>query len=210
MYIYIYIYVYIYIYIHTYIIWCGPASDRTGVRKKKNTPPDKTGWRISFENTKSGAGLQFLPQDPMTKACNKCVFSQTPVSREPTRCGRCDAYRATATASPGRAVPRSSDVARDRNRRRGVAWSGVAWQHDMCTDTIRWMACDTSDITGKSYMSSDLRTEPVWSLWCVEQSMRGVVCVCVCVCACALCCGDVLYCNASLRCCAALFYVVLC
>ena len=35
----------------------------------KNTPPDKkTGWKISFENTESGAGLQFLLLGRMAKA----------------------------------------------------------------------------------------------------------------------------------------------
>ena len=40
----------------------------TGVCEK-NTPPDKkTGWKISFESTESGAGLQFLLLARMAKA----------------------------------------------------------------------------------------------------------------------------------------------
>ena len=33
-----------------------------------NTPSDKnTGWKVSFDNIESGAGLQFLPQGCMAK-----------------------------------------------------------------------------------------------------------------------------------------------
>ena len=51
------------------------------VSVKKNTPPyKKTGWEISFENTTSGAGLQFLPLGRMAKAqVKEAFFSQTPV-----------------------------------------------------------------------------------------------------------------------------------
>ena len=36
---------------------------------EKNTPSDKkTGWKISFESTQSGAGLQFLLLGPMASA----------------------------------------------------------------------------------------------------------------------------------------------
>ena len=42
---------------------------------EENTPPDKnTGWNISFENTKSVAGLQFLLLGHMAKAQVKGVF----------------------------------------------------------------------------------------------------------------------------------------
>ena len=50
---------------------CLAASsqeDDTGVCEK-NTPPDgKTGWKISFENTRSWAALQFLLLGRMAKA----------------------------------------------------------------------------------------------------------------------------------------------
>ena len=47
-----------------------------------STPPDKkTGWKISFESTKSRAGLQFLLSGPMAKAQVTGAFlSQTPAS----------------------------------------------------------------------------------------------------------------------------------
>ena len=42
---------------------------------EKNTPLDKkTGWKISFENTKSGAGLQLLLLGRVAKAHGKGVF----------------------------------------------------------------------------------------------------------------------------------------
>ena len=45
------------------------------VSVNKNTPLDKkTGWKISFENTKSGAGLQFLLQGHMAKAHGQGVL----------------------------------------------------------------------------------------------------------------------------------------
>ena len=51
------------------------------VSVQKHTPPDKkTGWKFSFENTKSGAGLQLLLLGRMAKARAKgIVCSQTPV-----------------------------------------------------------------------------------------------------------------------------------
>ena len=57
------------------------SSVLTGVGET-NTPPDKkTGWKISFESTKSRAGLQFLLPGPMAKAQVKGVFlSQKPAS----------------------------------------------------------------------------------------------------------------------------------
>ena len=42
---------------------------------EQNTPPDKkTGWKPSFESTKSGAGLQFLLLGRMAKAHLKGMF----------------------------------------------------------------------------------------------------------------------------------------
>ena len=59
---------------------CSPLqtvrdSRDTGVCEK-NTPPEKnTGWKISFENTKSRAGLQFLLVGRMAKArAKRSVF----------------------------------------------------------------------------------------------------------------------------------------
>ena len=48
---------------------------------ERNTPPEnKTHWNISFQGTKSGAGLQFLLPGHVAKAHVKGVFlSQTPV-----------------------------------------------------------------------------------------------------------------------------------
>ena len=59
-------YVYIYTYVH-------------GVCEK-NTPPDeKTGWKVSFESTKSSAGLQLPLLGRMARARRKGVFFvQTP------------------------------------------------------------------------------------------------------------------------------------
>ena len=47
-----------------------------------NTPSDeKTGWKITFESTKSVAGLQFLLLGRMAKARrNGLLLSQTPVA----------------------------------------------------------------------------------------------------------------------------------
>ena len=43
--------------------------------EKTNTPLDKkAGWKIIFQNTKSGAGLQFLLLDRTAKASAKGVF----------------------------------------------------------------------------------------------------------------------------------------
>ena len=50
------------------------------VSVNKNTPPDKkTGWEISFENTKTVAGLQFLLPGRMAKAQARalCLFTDT-------------------------------------------------------------------------------------------------------------------------------------
>ena len=46
----------------------------------EKTPLDKkTGENISFQKTKSGAGLQFLLLDCRARACTKETFLQTPV-----------------------------------------------------------------------------------------------------------------------------------
>ena len=73
--------------------WC------TGVCEK-NTPPDKkTGWNISFESTKSGAGLQFLLLGRMAKAHGKGVFLlQTPAYR--TRPSRDTTKKRTTATRP--------------------------------------------------------------------------------------------------------------
>ena len=56
---------------------CSKAQYHTGV-SEKNTPPDKrTGWKISFESTKSGAGLQFRFLGRMAKARAKGMISFT-------------------------------------------------------------------------------------------------------------------------------------
>ena len=48
------------------------TDTRQWVLVTKNTPLDKrTGWKFSFQNTKSGAGLQFLLLDRMAKASAK-------------------------------------------------------------------------------------------------------------------------------------------
>ena len=73
MYRYMYIYIYIYVY---------PAAEATvPVSVSKNTPPEKkTRGKISFKNTKSGAGEQFLLQDCKAKACRNVVLvHKTPV-----------------------------------------------------------------------------------------------------------------------------------
>ena len=56
-------------------------SSSTGICEK-NTPPDKkTGWKISFESAKSGAGLQFLSLDCRAKAhLKECVFTDSRMS----------------------------------------------------------------------------------------------------------------------------------
>ena len=46
----------------------------TGVCENKTPLDNKTGWNISFESTKSGAGLQFLLLGRMAKAHGKGVF----------------------------------------------------------------------------------------------------------------------------------------
>ena len=53
----------------------------TGVCEKHIPPEKKTGWKFSFENTESGAGLQLLLLGRMAKARVKgVVCSQTPVA----------------------------------------------------------------------------------------------------------------------------------
>ena len=56
---------------------------------EKNTPPEKTtGWRISFESARSGAGLQFLLLGRMAKAHVKGVFfSEKPPRGKPSPFG---------------------------------------------------------------------------------------------------------------------------
>ena len=55
--------------------WTTKRACKILVPVKRNTPPDKnTGWKISFENTKSVAGLQFLPLGRMAKARAKGMF----------------------------------------------------------------------------------------------------------------------------------------
>ena len=63
------------LYLRVGISWCCQCL-------WKNNPPDKnTSWAISFENTKSVAGLQFLLLGRMAKAQVKGLcFSQTTVS----------------------------------------------------------------------------------------------------------------------------------
>ena len=56
------------------------SPDNTGVYEKVTPPDKKTGWKISFENTESGAGLQFLLLGRMAKARVKgVIILQTPV-----------------------------------------------------------------------------------------------------------------------------------
>ena len=52
------------------------------VSVNKNTPPENnTHWKIGFQITKSGPGLQFLLLDCRPRACSKGVISsQTPVA----------------------------------------------------------------------------------------------------------------------------------
>ena len=83
MYIY-YIYIYIYDILHcdqtrvTKSIGCIPRALHRGY--VPNTPPERrTRRNTSFQNTKSGAGEQFLLQDCRAKADTKCVISQAPV-----------------------------------------------------------------------------------------------------------------------------------
>ena len=97
MYVCMYIYIYIYIYIH---ITCRCRTSASGGRRSspggrsrsphpptrtymrwhtgvcgQNIPPDeRTGWKISFENTESGTGLQFLLLGRMAKAHVKGMF----------------------------------------------------------------------------------------------------------------------------------------
>ena len=51
------------------------------VSVNKNIPPEKrTRGKISFKNTKSGAGEQFMPQDCKAEAREKrVILSQIPV-----------------------------------------------------------------------------------------------------------------------------------
>ena len=70
--IYIYIYICLHIYIYIYNWYCYSTTSIG--------PDTRTGWRISFENTESGAGSRFLLLGRMAKAQAKGVcFSQTPV-----------------------------------------------------------------------------------------------------------------------------------
>ena len=52
---------------------CGGCGG-TGVCEKEIPPDKNAGWKISFENTKSGAGLQFRLLGRMAKAPVKGVF----------------------------------------------------------------------------------------------------------------------------------------
>ena len=72
--IYIYIYISIYTYVYTYIYIYRHPHNSTGVCKRKTPPKKKTRERISFENTKSGAGEQ------STERClNKMKLAQQDV-----------------------------------------------------------------------------------------------------------------------------------
>ena len=71
------------------------GSERIGHRQivipvsvNKNTPLDKkTGGEISFQQIKSGAGLQFLLPDCKARACTKGVFcSDTGIVKSPLYC----------------------------------------------------------------------------------------------------------------------------
>ena len=61
------------------------------VSVNKHTPPDKNASQdISFESTKSGAGLQFMLLGRMAKPLSKGVcVSQTPVGDNPVVCNIC-------------------------------------------------------------------------------------------------------------------------
>ena len=60
--------IYIYIYIHTHT-WCG-----TGVCEKNTPLETKTPGKLNFNNTKSGAGVQFLQLCCKAKARVKGVL----------------------------------------------------------------------------------------------------------------------------------------
>ena len=61
-------------------IWGTWGEYDTGVSEKNTPPGRKTLWKIGFQSTESGAGMQFLPLDCLAKARAKGVFfPQTPV-----------------------------------------------------------------------------------------------------------------------------------